>query len=207
MKNITYLLLASFFVFFSCQPSEDEELLDQDNSVIANISGTIEFTGVGLPEGTGSQTWVLGDYSTLEICITKNLTLNPYNLKYTLTVDENDITAPILYFSSDFDRKIVPGDRYRLMTTIILDSDNQIIAGQTGGKVSLFNHQYNYGMGLGSELEITIANDGESVINGSSQLLNITGFFVQDANNLSTQAIGTFSIQIDGNNIIDTSLF
>lgn len=208
MKNRIYLLVIAFFALTNCTPNSTEEL-EIDSTITTNISGIIQFTDLQniIGDNASTNNWTLGENSKLQLCVSKNLTLNPYNLKMTITVDENDPTAPIIYFSSDFDRKIVEGDKYRLMTTIILNGDNQVIAGQTGGKIGIFANQYYFGMGLGSELEITVGNEGETVVEGSQQLLNFTGFFVEDDNNLSTQSIGTFSIQIDGNNIINTSIF
>ena len=63
------------------------------------------------------------------------------------------------------------------------------------------------GIALGSELEITIASLGNTVVNDSSQYLVLTGFFSKDNNNGANIEIGNFSIIIEGNNIINTGVF
>ncbi|MBG7612822.1 hypothetical protein IU405_11250 [Polaribacter sp. BAL334] len=135
------------------------------------------------------------------------MTSNPYNLKLSLTADTTKTNSPVLTYISDFDRKIVEGDRYRLITTIILHGNAAFIPGQTGGKIEYNGKSNSNGIALGSELEITIASLGNTVVNDSSQYLVLTGFFSKDNNNGANIEIGNFSIIIEGNNIINTGVF
>ncbi len=205
MKNILlFLVILSIFLISCSQTTSDENPIDI--SVNAKITGTIRFVNDSIANLAGKSEWILGDHSKLEVKVSKNLTSNPYNLKLTLTADTTNPNSPILTYISDFDRKIVEGDRYRLITTIILHGNTAFIPGQTGGKIE-YNRVNSNGIALGSELEITIASLGSTVVNDSSQYLVLTGFFSEDNNNGANKEIGNFSIIIEGNNIINTGVF
>lgn len=206
MKNIyLFLILLSIFLFSCSQTTSDESPINL--TVNAKITGTIKFTDLDVLNTGVKPEWILGDHSKLEVKVSKNLTSNPYNLKLTLTADSTNPDSPVLTYISDFDRKIIEGDRYRLITTIILHGNAAFIPGQTGGKIEYNNKTNSNGIALGSELEITIAALGNSVVNDSSQYLVLSGFFSKDNNNGANLEIGNFSIIIEGNNIIDTGVF
>lgn len=209
MKNIL-LFVALISIFFSCsQATIDEPLINLTvNAEFVNDS-YIRFIDP-VPAGVLPE-WDLKG-SKLEVKVSKNLTSNPYNLKLTITPPpgKNGEKPPVLTYISDFDRKIVEGDRYRLITTIILHGNAAFIPGQTGGKIEYYgtnDKYYSNGIGLGSELEITIASLGETVATNSNQKLVLSGFFSKDDNNDKKIVIGEFSITIEGNNIIDTRVF
>lgn len=134
--NKLFSLLLFVFVLSSCQPDPDVI----PTTEISVIDGIINFNG--------NQYTVGMDKSDVDIQLKRNLILNPYNILITIKVDENDITAPTLYFYSDFDRKINFGDTYRLPITTKLQGDFQFIAGQTGGRLTL-QTLGSFGMELG----------------------------------------------------------
>lgn len=205
MKKIFLLLvLLSIFLFSCTQTSIDETPINL--TVNAKIKGSIIFTDKIADSLNVKKEWILGENSKLEVKVSKNLTSNPYNLKLTITADNTNPNSPVLTYISDFDRKIVEGDRYRLITTIILHGNAAFIPGQTGGKIE-YNRINSNGIALGSELEITIASLGNTVVNDSSQYLVLSGFFSEDNNNGANIEIGNFSIIIEGNNIINTGVF
>lgn len=205
MKNIfLFLILLSIFLFSCSQTTSDETPINL--TVNAKITGSIKFVNDSIANLAGKSEWILGDNSKLEVKVSKNLTSNPYNLKLLLTADTTNPNSPVLTYISDFDRKIIEGDRYRLITTIILHGNAAFIPGQTGGKIE-YNRINSNGIALGSELEITIASLGNTVVNDSSQYLVLSGFFSEDNNNGANIEIGNFSIIIEGNNIINTGVF
>lgn len=207
MKKTFLIILFSSFII-SCSNNTTDEI-PIDNTVTANITGTVDFTldTLAVSKNITKKLWDLNENSKLEVKVSKNLTSNPYNLKLTLTVDETNPNAPVLFFISDFDRKIIPGDRYRLITTLVLFGNTTFIPGNTGGQITYLDPIGSYGFGFGSELEITIANEGATLLNNSSQILTLSGTFVYDNNNLSGLEVGKFNVVIDGNNIVDTSVF
>lgn len=207
MKRL-YILFIAFFIGVACTNSADEEILT-DNVVTANLSGVIAFTldSLAVKKNVNPRIWSLDDKSELEIKVSKNLTSNPYNLKLTLRVNKEDRNAPVLTFISDFDRKIIKGDRYRLITTLILFGSSSYIPGNTGGQIALDSSIGTYGFGFGTELEINIADEGSTIFNNNSQFLVLSGTFVYDNNRYSSLEVGNFNIRIDGNNIIDTTIF
>jgi|KNS10NT17metaT_FD_contig_31_180608_length_2024_multi_12_in_0_out_0_2 hypothetical protein len=208
MKKLLFLLVIVFFIT-SCSEDNTPEIVPIDNSFNANISGTIKYTNdsEASKNNINIREWVLNEDSKVEVKISKNLTSNPYNIKLTINVDENNPEAPVLNFISDFDRKIIAGDRFRLITSIILHGSASFIPGTTGGQILYNNTLSPYGFGFGSELEINIASTGNTILNDSAQYIILSGTFVFDNNNGSGIEIGTFEIYIDGNNIIDTSIF
>lgn len=207
MKKI-YLLIAIIVIGFAC--SSDEEITSLvDSTVTANLEGEIRFTNDTVRAQTPliNNQWILGENSKLEVKVSKNLTSNPYNLKLSIVVDTTNVNSPTISFISDFDRRIVPGDRYRLISTLNLFGTTSFVQGNTGGQIKFAEIDNAYGFEIGSELEITIANEGSSIINSSSQFLVLSGNFTFDNNKNAGVKVGDFNIRIDGNNIIDTSVF
>lgn len=134
MKNIFILITLISIFFFSCSPKTSEES-PTNLTVNATITGKIQFVNDSIANLAGKSEWILGEQSKLEVKVSKNLTSNPFNLKLTLTADSTNLNSPVLTYISDFDRKIVDGDRYRLITTIILHGNAAFIPGQNGGKI------------------------------------------------------------------------
>lgn len=207
MKNIILSITLISVFFYTCTPITTTEEPFNSFTVNATITGKIKFVNDTIANLAGKSEWLLGDQSKLDVKIFRNLNVNPYNLKLTLTADSTDLNSPVLYYISDFDRKIVEGNRYRLITTMILDGNTAFIPGRTGGKIEYNDKKNSNGIGLGSELEITIASPGKTLVNDSSQYLVLTGFFSKDDNQGANTEIGNFSIIIEGNNIIDTGFF
>lgn len=211
MKN-SLLILLFLFIVLSCSDNTTQQVILIDNVFNADITGTVNYTNETEANknkiGIDDREWILSEHnSELEIKVSKNLTSNPYNLKLTIYIDKNNPEAPVLNFISDFDRKITAGDRFRLITSIILQGSTSFIPGTTGGQIFYNSTIDPYGFGFGSELEINIAEKGSTIKNDSAQEVILSGTFVFDNNNGSGNEIGTFNINILGNNIIDTSLF
>lgn len=208
MKKIIFFLILIVSISVACSNSTSEDIIIE-TTVTANLSGSIEYTldTLAISKNVNPRVWTIGKKSKLDVKVSKNLTSNPYNIKLTLKVDESNPKAPVLSFISDFDRKITPGDRYRLITTAILSGSTSFIPGNTGGQIFYDNSIGSYGFGFGSELEITIAKQGATIIDNSAQFLILSGTFVYDNNNKSSLEVGRFNVVIDGNNIVNTSIF
>ena len=143
MKNtLLFITLISIF-FFSCsQTTIDETPINF--TVNAKIKGSIIFTDKIADSLNVKKVWILDENSKLEVKVSKNLTSNPYNLKLTITADTTKTNSPVLTYISDFDRKIIEGDRYRVITTIILHGNSAFIPGQTGGKIEYYGTNNKY---------------------------------------------------------------
>lgn len=208
MKKVFFLLII-VIIAISCSDNEVVETVIEKEKVWRKISGTVEITLDSIiKNSTIKKTWEI-NADSIELKIAKNLTSNPYNLNLKIkNLDKDDSNSPEITFISDFDRKIIPGDRYRLITSIVLFGNTTFIPGTTGGQIKYKDGTGSYGFGFGSELEILIANEGEVIKDlESSQLLILSGTFVYDNNNLSTLEVGSFEIRIEGDNLIDTDVF
>ena len=206
-KYLFFIVILSVLVY-SCSETEPEVSLI-DNTITANLEGEIRFTNdtVRVQNNLNQDNWTLGINSKLEVKVSKNLTSNPFNLKLTIDTDTTDATSPKLSFISDFDRKIIPGDRYRLISTLNLFGSTSFVQGNTGGQIKFNEVKEAYGFEIGSELEINIASEGNTIIGNSSQYLVLSGNFTFDNNANAGLKVGDFNIRIDGNNIVDTSVF
>jgi hypothetical protein len=207
------ILFAFVAIVYACQPEEPDTTI-LDDTVSSNLSGYLEFTNdsiatniVGRPPIPLDNRWVIGDSSKLELKISKNLTSNPYNLKLIITTDKNDPNSPVINFTADFDRKIIPGSTYRLITNFILFGNNSFVPGTTGGEIEFNNNIGTFGFDFGTELEINIASSGQTYDGVNTQILVLNGECVFDNNKYSELKIGEFNIVIEGNKIIDTAIF
>lgn len=206
MKKIFIKIISIFLIFISCSPSETEDDII-DTTITANLQGNIRITNDVDNAFSNKSSWTLGENSELSVKVSKNLTSNPYNLKLSIIVDTTDSNSPTLSFISDFDRKIIPGDRYRLISTLNLFGSTSFVQGNTGGQIKFVEVDTAYGFQIGSELEVTIASEGNTIINESAQYLVLSGNFTQDNNSNANVKVGDFYIRIDGNNIVDTTIF
>ena len=155
MKN-SLLILLFLFIVLSCSDNTTQQVILIDNVFNADITGTVNYTNETEANknkiGIDDREWILSEHnSELEIKVSKNLTSNPYNLKLTIYIDKNNPEAPVLNFISDFDRKITAGDRFRLITSIILQGSTSFIPGTTGGQIFYNSTIDPYGFGFGSE--------------------------------------------------------
>lgn len=96
---------------------------------------------------------------------------------------------------------------YRLISTLNLFGSTSFVQGNTGGQIKFYNISEAYGFAIVSELEITIAQEGNTVVSDSAQYLVLTANYTFDNNNGAGVKVGEINIIIDGNNIIDTSIF
>ena len=207
MKKILSLVLFSFF-FISCGDETTTEIPPEIKE--ATISGTLEITNQKIINDFNltKTNWAFDENSEVEIKISKNLTSFPYNLRLDLKVDANDANSPTISFISDFERKILPGNRYRLIATAIFFDSVTFIPGSTGGQAKFFNIPTAYGFSIGSELEITIANTGSTLAGGNgSQRLILSGNFPEDQNQGAGNIVGVFNITIEGDNLVDLTVF
>jgi|GEM_PF-2880140 len=211
MRKYKLYLLTICLLIFSCTPSETEDLTLITEKEVNNFSGYISITDQKFADklglSNGNLTWIFNkDESTVSTIFSKNLTSSPYKLEITIRVND-DPNSPIIKFISDFDRKIIPGNRYKIFTTLNLFGITSFVPGNTGGQV-IFNKTSDIlGFSVGSECTIVIAEQGGFAINNSSQSFHLKGTFTLDNTANIDKEIGEFVIAFDGDNIFDLSFF
>ena len=206
MKKLFSLLIISTLLI-SC--SEQTTTQTEPDIKEATISGTLEIINQQIINqyNLTKTNWEFDENSEVEIKIAKNLTSFPYNLRLSLKVDANDANSPTISFISDFERKILSGSTYRLIATAIFFDSVTFIPGSTGGQAKFFNIPTAYGFSIGSELEITIASTGNTLGPNGSQQLILSGNFPLDQNNGAGTIVGVFNITIEGDNLVDLTVF
>lgn len=208
-----FIILGIFFIGFSGCTTNDSAVITDTTSVNPpSISGDIIWTYTGndvdvtnKAPNTGSRALTLGQNSSISIKFSRNLSGMPFNFEMTIKIDKDNPNSDELYFISDFERPMFEGENYRLITTSVLAPGIAFVNGNTAGYVNWSGTQW--GVGFGAVTEIIIAPTDNLLDNTRKQKITLNGLLVQDGNQKSSVEVGTINIQIDGDDMVDTTFF
>lgn len=206
-------LLGIFFVFLNgCTTNDSTTITDTVSTNPPSISGDIIWTYIGndidvtsKAPSTNSRALSLGQNSSVSIKFSRNLSGMPFNFEMTIKVDKDNPNSNELYFISDFERPMFEGENYRLITTSVLAPGIAFVNGNTAGYVNWSGNQW--GIGFGAVTEIIIAPSDNLLDNTRKQKITLNGLLVQDGNQKSSVEVGSVDIQIDGDDMVDTTFF